>query len=163
MKIELIKQKFDDSTSFKFKPIKYCCEDLKNNPSIVLTDEYEHSCKHDEEEDGTIIPYFSIMHSEIVSSWGDEWQNDYYYKINHCPFCCEQIEISIVKEEDVSDIVRELQKERKEKWDKHYKTDSKKKAAELEKLVHNLDNKINYFYDLFEYDESMNNIGDTNG
>lgn len=149
MKIELIRQTFDSSVGYKHKPIKWCCEKLKNNPLINLTDEYTDDNNLDEYEHP--IPSVAMKHTEIISSWGDEWEEDTYYKINYCPFCNKPIEISIIKEEDVTEFYSNLVKERKETWDKYRKTDSKRKSDELMKRVHYLDDCINWFYDLSEY------------
>lgn len=160
MKVELIKQTFNNHKSFKFKPIKYCCEDLKNNPVIELTDSFADGGEHEEDDDGYVTPYFAVRRTEIINSWEDEWEDYHYYKIDYCPFCGEPIEISIIEEEDVSEIVNELEKQRKEAWNKYNRTDSKKKAAELQRLVHELDDKINYFYELLEHNESVSKTGE---
>lgn len=163
MKVELIKQTLNNHKNFKFKPIKYCCEDLKNNPVIELTDSFEVDGKHEEDDDGYVTPYFAVRRTEIINSWEDEWEDYDYYKINYCPFCSEPIEISIVGSEDVYNDVIALEKQRKEVLDKLRRTDSKKKCWELERIAREINNKINYFYSLSEHDESMANVGDVDG
>ena len=39
MKIELIRLKFDDTHSYKYKPFKYCCDEIQNDKAIVFTNE----------------------------------------------------------------------------------------------------------------------------
>lgn len=39
MKIELIRLKFDDTHSYKYKPFKYCCDEIQNDKAIVFTGE----------------------------------------------------------------------------------------------------------------------------
>ena len=39
MKIELIKLRFNQTFSYKYKSFTYCCNALKNNPCILFTDE----------------------------------------------------------------------------------------------------------------------------
>ena len=150
MKVELIKQTFDNHISYKYKPFKWCCHKSEINPLMHLVYEYPECTEH-EEESGMPEVCVSLCYSEIVHDWEDEWQNDYYYKMAYCPFCGEPIEISIVAEEDVSKVVSELEKEREQMWKKYNKTDSKKKSEELRKIVYDLDDKINYFYELAEY------------
>lgn len=154
MKIELIKQILNhdtvDSVSFKYKPIKWCCDEIKENPLIEIVREYTVN-PHDFSED--LEPSVAIKHTQIIYDWEDEYEQNDYYRINYCPFCGESIELSIVREEDVSEVLSGLEKERKEIWKKHNKTDSKKKAEELRELVRKLDNQINYFYGLCEYEE----------
>ena len=39
MKIELIKLRFNQTFSYKYKSFTYCCNALKNNPCILFTNE----------------------------------------------------------------------------------------------------------------------------
>ena len=153
MKIELIRQRFNDTRGYKYKPFTHCCDKIKDNPRIVFSDKVEldsnnlDGCLDDE----CTFPAFAIWHSETVGSWGDEWENDYYYKITHCPFCGEPIEISVVGEEDVEEYYKSLKAKRDELWKKHNKTDSKKRSQELYEQVRKLDDQINWLYHLTEY------------
>lgn len=154
MKIELIRQRFNNTRGYKYKPFSYCCDKIKDNPRIELSDNVEldennlDDCLDDDE---CTFPAFAIWHSETVHSYEDEWENDYYYKISHCPFCGEPIEITVVGEEDVDEQYKALAKQREELWKKYNRTDSKKKSEELLKQVRELDGKINWFYALVEY------------
>lgn len=142
MKIELIRQKFDRSMRYKYKPFQYCCDNLQNNPCVEFTDqEYE-----DER-----IPVFALVKHEVFTDWEDEYEQEIYYEIKFCPFCGEPIEISVVGEEDVDDVFKDLRKQREELWEKYKHTDSKKKSQELYEKVHELDNQIDWFYQLVEY------------
>ena len=157
MKIELIRQKFNETRGYKYKPFDYCCDKIKDNPRIIF-DDVELDEKWDEDDYECTFPAFVIHHSETVHSWEDEWENDYYYKIDFCPFCGKLIEISIIDEEDVDEIYQSLSKQREELWKKYTRTDSKKKADALREQVRELDNQINWFYHLCEYkDVSENN------
>lgn len=149
MNIELIRQSIGNNNGrgYKYKPIKWCCDKLKDNEVINLVDEYT------DDDYGELVPSVAICHTEVVSDWEDEWENDYYYRIDFCPFCGEPIKIVIVKEEDVSEIYSKLDKERKETWRKYCKTDSKRKSEELSNTVHNLDDAMNWFHNLNEYEE----------
>ena len=77
------------------------------------------------------VPAFAIWHSEVIRSWEDEWEQDEYFKINHCPFCGEPIEISVVCEENMNEYYKTLSKQREELWKKCNRIDSKKKSEEL--------------------------------
>ena len=142
MKIELIRQKFDNYVGYKYKPFQYCCDNLQNNSCMEFTNE-----TYDDEH----IPVFALVKHEVVTDWDDEYEQDIYYKIDFCPFCGEPIEISVIGEEDVDDIFQDLRKQREELWKKYNRTDSKKKAQELYNKVHELDNQIDWFYQLAEY------------
>lgn len=39
MKIKLIKLKFNDTHSYKYKPFTYCCNKIQNDKAIVFTGE----------------------------------------------------------------------------------------------------------------------------
>ncbi len=153
MKIELIRQRFNGSRGYKYKQFAYCCDKIKDNPRIMFSDEVELDINNLDDclDDECTFPAFTIWHSETVVSWGDEWENDYYYKINHCPFCGEPIDISVVSEEDMDEYYNILSKQREELWKKYNKTDSKKRSQELYEQVHELDDQINWLYQLAEY------------
>jgi len=145
MNIELIRQTFDCYDGYKYKPFEWCCEKLKNNPIINLVCEYTDECED------TITPSISIRFTESFYDWGDEYEEETYYKLTHCPFCGEPIVINVIGEEDVTEKYVELHKERDKMWKKYTRTDSKKKEAELRKVVYELDDKVNYFHNLSEY------------
>lgn len=102
-------------------------------------------------DDECTFPVVAIWHSETVRSLEDEWENDYHYKISHCPFCGEPIEFSVVGEENVDEHYKALKQQREELWKKCNRTDSKKKSEELRKQVQELDDHINWLYELAEY------------
>ena len=150
MKIELIKLKFNDTHSYKYKPFKYCCDEIQNDKAIIFTGEdLIHS--DDSLDDGSYIPRFCTSYTEIITSYEDEWEQTYNYPIRFCPHCGEKIEILVVDEIDVSDKYNELTKQREDLWKKCRRTDSKKKEAELREQVGNLDSQINGFYELDEW------------
>ena len=138
MKIELIKLKFNDTHSYKYKPFQYCCDEIQNDKAIVFTGE------------DLVCNEFCNSYTEIFNSCGDEYELTDNYPIQFCPHCGEKIEISVADEIDVSDKYNELSKQREELWKKCQRTDSKKKEAELREQVRKLDNQINGFYLLDE-------------
>ena len=149
MKIELIKLKFNDTHSYKYKPFKYCCDEIQNDKAIVFTNEDLSPLKYI--GDGNFIPQICTSHTEVITSYEDEWEQTDNYPIRFCPHCGEKIEISVVDEIDVSDKYEELTKQRDELWKRCQRTDSKKKEAELREQVRKLDNQINGFYLLDEW------------
>ena len=155
MKIELIKHTFDGGdVGYKCRLIKYCCDKLKNNPVIDLVHEYTVG---DYTED--LFPSVSIWHGEDWEEWGEEYHTDTYYKINYCPFCNKPIEISVVEEIDLSELFAEFKEQRSKTNKERLKTDSKKEEHKLNKVVHELDDKIDWFYQLYEWDGSIDSIG----
>lgn len=151
MKIELIKLKFNNTCSYKYKPFTYCCDEIQNNKAIVLTGEDINDIDGEYEDDGFFIPQFCASYTEIITSYEDEWEQTDNYPIRFCPHCGEKIEISVVDEIDVSDKYNELTKQREELWKKCQRTDSKKEEFELMKQVRKLDDQINDFYELGEW------------
>ena len=149
MKIELIRQKFNGTRGYKYKPFSWCCDKIKENPCIVFSDEVY---TDDDIDDECTFPTFALWHTEVYRDWEDEYEQDTYYKINHCPFCGEAIKISVIGEEDVDDYYKSLSKQREELRKKYNKTDSKKEAQELYEQVHELDNQIDWLYQLAGYE-----------
>lgn len=149
MKIELIKLKFNDTCAYKHKSFTYCCDEIYQNDCIIFTNEDLSPLKHI--DDGNFIPQFCTSHTEVITSYEEEWEHTDNYPIQFCPHCGEKIEISVVEEIDVSDKYNELTKQRGELWKKCQRTDSKKKESELRKQVRKLDDQINDFYELDEW------------
>lgn len=155
MKIELIKLKFNDTCSYKYKPFTYCCDEIQNDKAIVFTGEDINNIGGKYEGDGISIPQFCTSYTETVGSWGDEWEQTDNYPIQFCPHCGKRIEISVVEEINVSDKYNELTKQREELWKKCQRTDSKKKESELREQVSKLDKQIDSFYWLDEWKENV--------
>lgn len=150
MKIELIKLKFNDTHSYKYKPFKHCCETIQDDKAIIFTGEdLVHLDVYWDDE--KYIPQFCTSHTEIITSYEDEWEQTDNYPIQFCPHCGKKIEISVVDEIDVSDKYNELSKQREDLWKKCQRTDSKKKESELREQVRKLDDQINDFYELGEW------------
>ena len=150
MKIELIKLKFNDTHSYKYKSFKYCCDEIQNDKAIVFTGEdlvHSDDCWADERD----IPRFCTSYTEVITSYEDKWEQTDNYPIRFCPHCGEKIRISVVKEVDVSDKYKELTKQRDELWKKCQTTDSKKENYELRRQVRKLDYQIDGFYELDEW------------
>lgn len=155
MEIELIKLKFNNTHSYKYKPFKHCCDEIQNDKVIVFTGE-DLVCNDIfglvvRDSDDTTIPQFCNSYTETFNSWGDKYEQTDNYPIQFCPHCGEKIEISVVEEIDVSNKYNKLSKQRDELWKKCQRTDSKKKESELREQVEKLDKQINDFYELGEW------------
>ena len=155
MKIDLIKLKFNNTHSYKYKPFKYCCDEIQNDKVIVFTGEDINDIGGEYEDDGVFIPQLCTSYTEVITSYEDEWEQTDNYPIQFCPHCGEKIEISVVGEIDVSDKYNELSKQREELWKKCQRTDSKKEERELRKQVGKLDDQIDSFYWLDEWKEDV--------
>lgn len=155
MKIELIKLKFNDTHSYKYKSFKHCCDEIQNNKAIVFTSEDMNDIGGEYEDDGVSIPQFCTSHTEVVTFYKDEWEQTDNYPIQFCPHCGEKIEIEVVDEIDVSEKYDELTKLREDLWKKCQRTDSKKEEFELSRKVRKLDDQINDFYCLNEREEDI--------
>ena len=153
MKIELIKLKFNDTCAYKHKSFTYCCDEIYQNDCIIFTNEDLSPLKHI--DDGNFIPQFCTSHTEVITSYEEEWEHTDNYPIQFCPHCGEKIEISVVEEINVSDKYNELSKQRNELWKKCQRTDSKKKESELREQVRKLDKQIDSFYWLDEWKEDV--------
>lgn len=150
MKIELIKLKFNDTYSYKYKPFKYCCNEIHQNECIIFTDDDLSPLKYIDDED-SFIPQFCTSHTELITSYEDEWEQTNNYPIQFCPHCGDKIEIEVVDEIDLSEKYNKLHKKRYELSDKCRRTDSKKEEFDLRKQVRELDNQMNGFYELDEW------------
>lgn len=155
MKIELIRLKFNDTHSYKYKSFRYCCNEIQNNGCIEFTNENLTNLNVDYDKEYGFIPQFCTSHTEVITSYEDEWEQTDNYPIQFCPHCGKKIEISVVDEIDVSDKYKELSKQRDELWRKCRRTDSKKKEFELREQVGKLDKQIDSFYWLDEWKEDV--------
>ena len=151
MKIELIKLKFNYACLYKYKSFQYCCDKIQNDKAIVFTGKDINDIGGEYEDDGVSIPQFCTSHTEIITSYEDEWEQTDNYPIQFCPHCSEKIEISVVDEIDVFDKYEELIKQRGNLWNKCRRTDSKREESKLREQVRDLDNQINDFYELNEW------------
>lgn len=137
MDVELIKQTFDGEIGYKINKVDWCCDALKTNPVIGIYDEYD-------------TPAVMIRSTERITSYEDSWDDDTYFTIKFCPFCGKPVNVTVIREEDVSEEFEKLKKQRHEAWQKAQKTDSKKEYCKLREMVRELDKKINWFYELRE-------------
>lgn len=143
MKVELIKHLFDGHTGFKILSLANCCKKIADCPVIdVFVDDVD-------------IPIVAIEETRHIHDWDDEYNLTYLYEIKRCPFCGKKIDVSVIREEDITDEYFSLKKKRNELWDKYYNSDSMKEREELHKEVIDLDNKINWYHTLCMYDAEL--------
>lgn len=146
MKIELVKLNLSDDSVYKYKHMSFCCDKLKDNSIIQLTE-----AMYYKDSDYDDIPRMCLVNHEELTEWGEEMQATTYYPIKYCPFCGESIDIEVVAEEDVT--------EKYKSWKREYDilvkgarvTDSKAKEQHLRKKIQELDDKIRHLYEIGEY------------
>ena len=103
MKIELIRCRFNNgSVSYKYMPFNYCCDEIKNNPCVLFTDVVVSGVL--DKEGNRNLPQFCTSHTEIITSYEDEWEQTDNYPIQFCPHCSEKIEINVVDDVDLSNV-----------------------------------------------------------
>lgn len=160
MKIQVIQREFNGTKSYKICDCKYCCEGIKKLPNIDFEFEDTENTDNPIEDKYEYGQDLGVMlRNEITSySWGDEFTEEYYYKLNYCPICGEKIEIEIVDNIDVSGEYERLTKERDEVNNKCRKTDSKKKEQEYLHRRQELDREIESLY----WTDSLPDRGDNN-
>lgn len=155
MKIELIRLKFNNTYSYKYKPFKYCCDKIQNDKAIIFTNE-DFVCDNIFGEliirdlDNIIIPQF--CNNEIIdSSWG--YVDN--YPIQFCPHCGERIDTLVIGEIDVSDKYDKLFRQGEELREKYQKTDNIKEGNKLWEQIRKIDKLISNFYQLDEWKENL--------
>ncbi len=75
------------------------------------------------------IPHLCTSHTEVITSYEDEWEQTDNYPIQFCPHCGKKIKISVVDEIDVSDKYNKLSKRREELWKECQEQIVRKKRA----------------------------------
>ena len=70
MKIELIRQRFNETRGYKYRPFTHCCDKVKENPRIVFSDEVKLDVNNLDDclDDECTFPAFAIWHSETVGN-----------------------------------------------------------------------------------------------
>ena len=148
MKIKVIKQIVRDKDgseydiiSYKIKSIEKCCDDIINNPAIELSSQYD---QYQNEEIYSVFLVHGYDNSDPYERYNSMDYN--YFKINHCPFCGEKIEIEIIDEIYITEEYYRLKGESDKFHKKWCDCDSIKRKRELENLWREYDKKINEFY-----------------
>lgn len=155
MKIKVIKVKFNGTYAYKYLPFEHCCDAIGENDAITFTDQ---NFTYDIDDDELYpIPRFCTSYNYNESSYDDIWEMTENYPINYCPHCGEKIEIEVSDEIDLSLEFSHLESARKSLFSEANKTDSKRKEVELREKVRELDQKINWFYSLAEWNGEYTN------
>lgn len=144
----------NEGNTYKYKPLEWCCRELKDNPCVNLCSEDIVNVDYD--DDGRFQPKMCIADNYEDGDYEYHWMTTDNHPIKFCPFCGEKITISIVGEEDHSKELEILEAEREKVLKDIRRTDSKKKTEELNDQRRTLDNRINYLYEFGEYDEKKN-------
>lgn len=155
MKIELIKINLNNGSTYKYKPLDWCCNGLRDNPCVNLCS--EDIVNVDYEDDGRFQPKMCISDNYEDGDYEDHWMTTDNHPIKFCPFCGEEITISTAAEEDYSKELEILETEMNEILKEIRRTDSKKKTEELNEQRRILDKRINYLYEFGEYEDGNNN------
>ena len=159
LKLVLEKVIFGDDESYKIKSIDLCCNEIINNPMIDFVNEYfENSVLDDYKNEQGV----AIIRMDTVD-YGDYCDTECnYYKISHCPFCGEIIEISVENTVDKTEEFNELNKLHKEYCKKRNNCDSKKKTVEYAKSAEKLNLEIHEFYQDDSLKNAIQNSNDGN-
>lgn len=149
MKVDLVELKINEDNYYKYKPFKYCCAKIRDNPCIGFTGEDI----VEESDDHSIwnIPKFCIREEVTEDDWEDTFEYTNNFPINFCPFCGEKIEVSITEKKDISDVYNRLAGKRKSIRERIMKTDSKSSDVKLNVKAMIIDRKIEELCSLSEY------------
>ena len=151
MKIDLIKINVKEHSTYKYKPLQYCCNALKNNECVnmCMDDIYVNGYVQDDDEED--FPTLCTTYLYEVGDWEDTWTMAKNYSMNFCPHCGQPINLEVIAEEDHGQEVDILETERESIFKKIRITDSKSKTEELNKQLQMINKRINDLYDFGEY------------
>lgn len=150
MKIELIKYKFDDTQSFKYKPYQFCCEKIKQAHGIVFTNQNIVGATQEPDDENYNFPQFCI---NVAEEWDEDWGmliNN--YPIQYCPYCGEKININLVEELDVDDEFQQLSETCRNIKSLIRKAKNKEEQYKITDLYFKTEEQLNSYYLLSEYD-----------
>lgn len=97
MKIDLVKIKLSQCDKYKYKPIKWCCDEIKNNPMTLFTKD---DLVRIEGWDYQKHPQMCLNFDYVVD-YEDNYEITKNYPIKYCPWCGEKIDINVVDELDM--------------------------------------------------------------
>lgn len=130
MKIKLKGYIVDGSTAYKIIEKDYCCKSIEECPVINIS--YEND-----------MPEISLIKTECVHSYEDNWTEETFYNIKKCPFCGGDLSIEIVETEDVTTQYNEISKQADKYYKKANKCDSKSAERKNRQLGIELTNQLN--------------------
>lgn len=108
MNINLVKIKYSDTYCYKYKPLVFCCSELKNAykdeyddyPNIILTNE---KIWTNEDRD-----YKSLSLCISRQFYEGDYINTKNYPIKCCPYCGEKIKYTVDEEKDYTKLYKTL-------------------------------------------------------
>lgn len=147
MKIDLVKIKLSQCDKYKYKPIKWCCDEIKNNPMTLFTKDdlvriEGWGCqKHPQ----------MCLNFDYVVDYEDNYEITKNYSIKYCPWCGEKIDINVVDELDMISRERKIFNELEKLHEKRNKSDSISERTRLSKKEELLRDEIDKMYELDEW------------
>lgn len=171
MLISLIKCINGNETRYKYLPLEYCCDKMRLNPMLDLSDEHRNDsgvfCF--ECEEGRWNPFLPVEACKICGCYSedkpsdlprmvmfrsvydeDDFPEDESVSIKHCPHCGEKINMSVVGKIDVTDFAKELEEKYIAAKEKYDQCDSIKQRNVLYKEMQKA---ANEYDELFKFGE----------
>ena len=171
MLISLIKCINENETRYKYLPLEYCCDKMRLNPMLDLTDDHNNdsqvfcfecgtgrwnpflpedvckTCGCNSKDESCNLPRMKMIRS--VYDY-DDFPNDESVSIKYCPHCGEKIEISVVGEINITDRAKTICHQLDELQAEYNLCDSISKRN----LLHSKISELSKLYDeLFEIGE----------
>lgn len=147
MKIDLVKIKLSQCDKYKYKPIKWCCDEIKNNPMTLFTKD---DLVRIEGWDYQKHPQMCLNFDYVVD-YEDNYEITKNYPIKYCPWCGEKIDINVVDELDMISRERKIFNELEKLHEKRNKSDSISERTRLSKKEELLRDEIDKMYELDEW------------
>lgn len=131
----------NSSPTYKYYPFKYCCEKLKRSECVIFNDEviFDQDGQYSEDPDVS----FKLVKNNPCYNDDEFIDFSTWEKIKFCPFCGEEIKINKVGTVNKSSEYNTIYDRRNNLWKKYMKTDSKKRASDLNHEVRELDKQLN--------------------
>ena len=148
MKINLVKIKLSQCDKYKYKPIKWCCNEMRNNPVTLFTNDdlvrIDDWIYHG-------YPQMCLNYDYVEQDYEDDYEIIKNYPIKYCPWCGEKIEINVADELDMVSRERDIINKLKNLHEKINKSDSISERTRLSKKEELLRDEIDKMYDLDEW------------
>lgn len=171
MIISLIKCIDGNETRYKYLPLEYCCDKMRLNPMLDLTDDHNNdsnvfcfeceegrwnpflpedvckTCGCNGNDESCDLPRMKMIRS--VYDY-DDFPNDESVSIMYCPHCGEKIDVSVAGEIDITNLVKELEEKYIAAKEKYDQCDSIKQRNILYKEMQKA---ANEYDEIFEFGE----------
>lgn len=145
MKIDLVKIKLSQSDKYKYKPIKWCCNEMRNNPVTLFTND---DLMRIEDWDYQEHPQMCLNYDYVVQDYEDDYEMTENYPIKYCPWCGEKIEINVVDKLDMVTREHEIMDKFEKLREKINKSDSISERIRLSRKEESLRKEIDKMYEL---------------